>query len=589
MPALKRLQEGTTIPAVLPKRLTQNTGLNWTTPKAAKLQVSSGTTSTRYIIHEAIKQKRDGRQYIYAKPYVRVVARLAPVPKEYADVIPPFKPFQLYADSKPVGSTNADSSGEQISNVDVQVIELLGGILPGEDGQSLNTTEVQELVEKAQVEENFAAGISQLSDAIGGSLLEGAQGDPTKTGALPPPNTTVLPKTVVEADVDSIELEGAKKVVVMVGENDSLQALLVRNGARDWQAEAMVEAARKTVADVGIASGDEVHVVLVPRAEDDAHMEPARFSLFGIGHQHKVSVIRDDSGEFVGSINPPTRAGRHDLALDDGDSAIRSTLYASIYHACLLQNIPPDTILKILKVHAYTTDFRRRVSAGDTLELFFNFSDPDMTNGAPGQLLMAQITSRGEKYRFYRFRSKDGEIDFYDERGNNSKKFLMRKPVRGSDVRFTSGYGMRYHPVLKRRRMHRGVDWAARPGTPVLAAGRGTIVYAGRKGAYGNYVRIRHANGYATTYAHMRRLGRGVRSGVKVRQGQVIGYVGTTGLSSGPHLHFEILVNKRFVNPMRLNLPRERQLDGRDLLEFRKEVSRLDGLISRAPVLTASK
>ncbi len=130
---------------------------------------------------------------------------------------------------------------------------------------------------------------------------------------------------------------------------------------------------------------------------------------------------------------------------------------------------------------------------------------------------------------------------------------------------------MRFHPLLNTRKMHTGVDWATDTGTPILAAGNGTIEEAGRKSQYGNYVRIRHANGYQTAYGHMHHIADGVAEGVKVRQGQVIGFVGSTGLSSGPHLHFEVLVNTRFVDPMSIQVPRERQLTGYELIDFQKE------------------
>jgi murein DD-endopeptidase MepM/ murein hydrolase activator NlpD len=254
-----------------------------------------------------------------------------------------------------------------------------------------------------------------------------------------------------------------------------------------------------------------------------------------------------------------------------------------------VQNVQPDTIMKILRIHAYETDFRRRLRAGDSVELFFDVKDEAGPDAAPGELLYTAITAGGETSRFYRFRTSDGQVDYYDEKGNNSKRFLTRRPVRSPDVRLTSGYGLRLHPVLNERRMHTGVDWASPPGTPILAAGNGTIEEAGRKGQYGNYVRIRHANGYQTAYGHMSRFAPGVRDGIKVRQGQVIGYVGSTGLSSGPHLHFEVLVNNRFVDPLSIQVPRERQLAGKQLADFQKERIRIDELMRRAPVMTASK
>ncbi|MEO1281904.1 MAG: M23 family metallopeptidase, partial [Pseudomonadota bacterium] len=215
--------------------------------------------------------------------------------------------------------------------------------------------------------------------------------------------------------------------------------------------------------------------------------------------------------------------------------------------------------------------------------------DEDLTDGPPGDLLYTQIISGGEASRFFRYRAATDDWDYYSADGNNSRRFLMRKPVRGGNVRLTSGFGLRNHPLLNRRKMHNGVDWAARSGTPILAAGKGTITFAGRKGANGNYVRIRHANGYQTSYSHMRRFARGVKAGVRVRQGQVIGYVGSTGLSSGPHLHFEVLVNKRPVNPMKIKVGNERQLDGKDLRAFQRERARLDQLMRRTPVMTSSK
>ena len=220
--------------------------------------------------------------------------------------------------------------------------------------------------------------------------------------------------------------------------------------------------------------------------------------------------------------------------------------------------------------------------------MFFDMKDDQSTDGPPGQLLYTAISSGGAVYKFYRFRSADGVVDYYDEDGNNSKKFLIRKPVRGDDVRLTSGFGVRFHPLLNTRKMHTGVDWACAQGTPIIAAGNGTIEEVGHKGYYGNYIRIRHANGYQTAYGHMSRFGN-VQVGMKVRQGQVIGFVGSTGLSSGPHVHFEVLVNNRFVDPMSIQVPRERKLDGKDLAEFQKERARIEELMRRAPVMTANK
>ena len=171
------------------------------------------------------------------------------------------------------------------------------------------------------------------------------------------------------------------------------------------------------------------------------------------------------------------------------------------------QGIPPEVILQILKVHAYETDFRQRVRAGDAVDFFFDVKEEDKgADGSLGELLATAITSGGETHKFYRFRTPDGVVDYYDAQGNTSRKFLMRRPVRGDDVRITSGFGVRRHPILQIPKMHTGVDWACAMNTPIMAAGTGVIEEAGRKGEYGNYIRIRHANGYKTAYGHMARL-----------------------------------------------------------------------------------
>ncbi|MCC0050070.1 MAG: M23 family metallopeptidase, partial [Rhodobiaceae bacterium] len=177
-----------------------------------------------------------------------------------------------------------------------------------------------------------------------------------------------------------------------------------------------------------------------------------------------------------------------------------------------------------------------------------------------------------------------GVVDYYDNEGRSAKKFLMRKPVRTGV--FRSGFGMRKHPILGYKRPHNGVDWAAPRGTPIMAAGDGVVVEAGWKSGYGRWTKIRHANGYESRYAHQKAFAPGIAAGVHVSQGQVIGYIGTTGLSTGPHLHYELTVNGRFVDPMRIRLPRGRTLDGPILAAYERERARIDTLMRKPPVST---
>ena len=280
--------------------------------------------------------------------------------------------------------------------------------------------------------------------------------------------------------------------------------------------------------------------------------------------------------------------------LSDSDQVQDNSLYSAFYYAAAKQGVPRDLIMQIMRVHAYGTDFRRRVRVGDGVELFFDMKGEERgIDGEIGELLATFVTAGGVTHKFYRFRASDGTVDFYDADGSTARKFLMKQPVRGADVRLTSGFGMRPHPLLRIVRMHNGVDWAAAPGTPIMAAGNGIVEFAGLKGENGNFVRIRHANGYKTAYAHMSRIATGMAEGVRVRQGQIIGYVGSSGLSSGPHLHFEVLVKNRTdsdytpVDPRTIPVPNDRQLKGKDLADFRRERARIDDLMRRPPVRSA--
>ncbi|MEQ1671560.1 MAG: M23 family metallopeptidase [Hyphomicrobium sp.] len=600
LPALISIRDGT-MPQQHSPTPKNADGLKWVSPKSDRLQLTTGSLSTRYIIHDSTKSRRDGREYVRQKPYARIVARLAPVPPNAADAIPAFNPFKLYANSQPVSSNddsdNKAGSGLSRTDVSVKVVELLGGILPGEDGQELDSQEAQELVEHSTGIQTPDAGapldgVGVTADPAGAPDQSAA---PDSQIAWQPraeisqrTNTTDIAKSPDTPDDPGDDFEGGEVSVVTVGRTDTLAKIIAAAGAEPWQVRAMIDAAHSTFPETALVPGQEVRITLVPSLTQADKKEPARFSVFSDGHDHLVTVTRNAAGEFVASTQSLI-SEELQKAGADGEGGAASTLYSSIYHAGQMQSLAPDTIQQIMRVNAFDTDFRRRVRPGDTIELFFDMKDEQSTDGPPGELLYSAVNSGGSVYRFYRFRTPDGVIDYYDEEGNNSKKFLMRKPVRGDDVRLTSGFGVRFHPLLNVRKMHTGVDWASAPGTPILASGTGIVEEAGHKGYNGNYVRIRHANGYHTAYSHMSRFASGMEPGVKVRQGQVIGFVGTTGLSSGPHLHFEVLVNSRFVDPMSIQVPRERKLEGKDLAEFQKERARIEELMRRAPVMTANK
>ena len=201
-------------------------------------------------------------------------------------------------------------------------------------------------------------------------------------------------------------------------------------------------------------------------------------------------------------------------------------------------------------------------------------------------LLCAAMTVRDQTYKYYRFQTPDDNmVDFYDDNGRSMRKFLVRKPIAEGDM--TSPFGMRFHPILHYARMHTGVDWAAPIGTPIYAAGNGVVIKAGWDGGYGRRVEVQHANGYVTAYNHMSSFGRAIVEGAHVVQGQTVGYLGDSGLATGPHLHYEVIINGNFVDPMAIKLPRTREFDGRMLGAFKRERDRIDQLMAESPSAAA--
>jgi murein DD-endopeptidase MepM/ murein hydrolase activator NlpD len=257
---------------------------------------------------------------------------------------------------------------------------------------------------------------------------------------------------------------------------------------------------------------------------------------------------------------------------------IAAPVETSLYSSALALGATDREVAALADAFSYDVDFQRDVRPGDNFELVFErFYDDEGNTVRTGDLLFVSLESSRGSREFYQFMAPgDSRPDWYDADGKSARRFLMKTPINGA--RLSSGFGMRRHPILGYSRMHRGTDFAAPTGTPILAAGDGVVERAGPFSSFGNYVRIRHANGYETAYAHMSRFARGMRAGGRVRQGQVIGYVGTTGRSTGPHLHYEVLRRGQQVNPMSLRVANGRNLTGRALELFMIERERINTL-----------
>jgi murein DD-endopeptidase MepM/ murein hydrolase activator NlpD len=299
-----------------------------------------------------------------------------------------------------------------------------------------------------------------------------------------------------------------------------------------------------------------------------------------VANENTIEAVAalSDVGKYVAvdvqSMNTvaETAADKDDDDEDDG-SGVR--LYQSIYETALRNKVPASVIEDMVKIYSYDVDFQRKVQPGDSFDVFFAGEDEGATITEKTEVLFASLTVGGETKKYYRFQTPDDAVvDYYDETGKSAKKFLVRKPVNNAIMR--SGFGGRRHPILGYVKMHTGVDWATPYGTPIFASGNGVVEKVGWEGGYGKYVRLKHNNGYETAYGHMSAFAKGMEPGKRVRQGQVIGFVGSTGMSTGAHVHYEILVNGRFVDPMRVKLPRGRSLEGPVMAGFEKERDRLD-------------
>lgn len=273
--------------------------------------------------------------------------------------------------------------------------------------------------------------------------------------------------------------------------------------------------------------------------------------------------------------------------------AYSGTIDSSLYVSAAAAGIPDSVIVSMIKMYSFNVDFQRDIQGGDAFEVMYEeyATEDGKIVTSRGNIVYARLNLGGRDYPFYRFEDSKGDVDYYDDQGRSARKTLMRTPIDGA--RLSSGFGMRKHPILGYNRMHKGVDFAAPPGTPIYAAGDGTIERIGPNGAYGNYIRIRHRGDLKTAYAHMRGFKRGLKAGSRVKQGEVIGYVGTTGRSTGPHLHYEVILAGEQVNPNSIKLPLGKTLKGQDLANFKQTVQRFDTKFARlnvsAPVVAKLK
>lgn len=300
--------------------------------------------------------------------------------------------------------------------------------------------------------------------------------------------------------------------------------------------------------------------------------------------EHRLSVALNDRNQYV-QCDEPEMTPVLRTALEGRTPVVRvssdklPTVYDAVFQSAMAYDMTQDMAKQLVRMLANDIDLQSRISANDSLEVFYPLPDGG-DEKADREILYVSANFNGTIRRYYRFQSSDGKVDYYDAEGRNSKQFLLRKPV--PNAVFRSPFGARRHPILGYMRMHTGVDWAAPRGSPILAAGDGEVVKVGWNRGYGYHTEIRHANGYISSYSHQNAFAKGIKPGMTVHQGQVIGYVGSTGLSTGPHCHFEVIVNGTKVDPMRIRLPDDKSLKGKELEAFKRDRDRIDALMNNS-------
>ena len=370
--------------------------------------------------------------------------------------------------------------------------------------------------------------------------------------------------------------DGLVHKAVVIRKGDTLSAALTRAGGTRAESEAAIVAFRKVHNPRRLRIGQTLSLSFDPLNGSHGSPQLAAFTL-DVAPDRDVVVTRGDDGIFLPSVV--------DRPLDRIIEKTVGTIETSLYEAAIAAGMPNQVFMEMLHIFSYDIDFQRDIRPGNRFEVLYeaayDMAGEFMENGP---LLYARLEVGKRTIELFRYEPEEGPADHLDTRGASVRKALMRTPISGA--RLSSGFGPRTHPILGYNQKHLGIDFAAPTGTPIFAAGDGTISRIGRAGNYGKYVRIRHNGTYSTGYAHLSGYAKGMRKGKRVRQGQVIAYVGSTGMSTGPHLHYEVMRGNKRINPMTLKLPTGRKLKGRELVAFQQQVQKITVLLAEVPALT---
>ncbi len=462
--------------------------------------------------------------------------------------------------------------------------------------------------------------LSRSSDTSYASLTMGGEQTVHSRGAAAqgaPQGSLDNPLAQEESGDNSSTTPGIETHTITLDSGDTLTSALTDGGATQADAQAAVNALAKVYNLRSLRAGQSINLTFQPASSVQSAQTPnsalpaptvTNLDLTGDGSDDDA----DSSGSFTPAQSAP--AGKllsvefspsveHDVTITrsaDGTFAANdavkqlvahvhragATVDSSLYLAAMQAGIPADVVVEMIHMFSYKVDFQRDLKPGDSFEVYYDYYyTPDGQPVKVGQISYAVMRTDGREIALYRYQPDPNEpADYFDARGRSAKDMLMKTPVDGA--RITSGFGMRFHPILGYTRMHKGVDFGVPIGTPVMASGEGTIQFMGVQHGYGNFVLVNHGNGYSTAYGHLSRFAPGMHMGAHVRQGQVIAYSGMSGMATGPHLHYEIRINNVQVNPQTVKIAQGRLLSGRDLRNFLVDRLHTDSMIAAMPLET---
>ncbi|WP_247636867.1 M23 family metallopeptidase [Methylobacterium sp. 37f] len=563
--------------------------------------------SAKQSFRSPVTVRLGDREIIKVRPFLRVSTALSMTTGVFATEMPRFDPMKLSTDEPLERAPEpglGDAPGAEVSVIKRELVGMeveAGAPALSDDEVAAQIEEERRLSAEAgrrtaipiapqiMLSRTLQQGLAANSFDAAARLSDESSPFKSIDVLVVPENVTSLSKTGAGSEAPLVE---ERDLALKRGE--TLEAVL-KSAARatDEQVRGIVAALGGRTRTADLAEGQQFRVQIAPGPKPGDPRQVTRVVLYGETGIEGIAAINDRGG-FV-SVAPPTEDAPSRTApvaadaTEDGEEegGTGPRLFQSLYETAARHDLPRGAVDDLVKIFGYDVDFQRRISSGDSLDVFYTFDDegPQGSLERP-ELLYAALNLAGEARKVYRFQSPDdGTIDYLDEQGRSLKKFLIRKPIADGIMR--SGFGYRRHPVLGYAKLHTGVDWANPIGTPIVAAGNGTVLKADWDSGYGRRIELQHINGYVTTYNHMSRFARGVTPGAKVRQGQVIGYVGSTGLSTGAHLHYEVIINGHFVDPMKIRVPRGRELDGRMLAEFTRQREQIEGTMQKSRTASA--